>query len=231
MITTRKVRTVPLSKFTPELIFAIPELQDDIHESYVRQALIDFVQQSNTMRRTASVHSQAGVSDYQLEPGDCLRTQKIVKVCDWRGNEYIVQPSTPCHVPCGIPVGDICGPGCGAPGWSPWMGLSVWFEQPNEMHVTPKPVNDVDLGYTIELSVVPTRETCDVDEEIFEKYSPVIVAGALKYLHLLPGRSWSNPGLAQAQAKEFKLGCARALGDILVGVAGGNHRLVTRRFV
>jgi hypothetical protein len=109
--------------------------------------------------------------------------------------------------------------------------LRVWFEQPNVFNVRPIPRFDLDLGFVVEISVVPDRDACEVDELLYQRYAPTIVAGALSYLQLQQGQPWSNPGLAQANKRQFNVGAARALGDVLVGTAGGNHRLTARRIV
>lgn len=224
-----KPRMVPLSAFTPELILAVPELQDEIAESYIRQAAIDFALQTNALRRVVAIEAQAGVGDYMLDAGQHVVVNRIVRVCDWRGNSYYVSPGKACRPPCWVSVAEICPSSCGGGAFGHNPVLTVEFVDPNELHVRPVPEVDFDLGYEVEVSVIPTREACELDEAMFAKHAPVIVSGALKYLHLMPNRRWSNPGLAQAADQAFKLGCARALGDALVGVSGGSHRLTTRR--
>jgi hypothetical protein len=223
----KTVKMVGLDVFLPELLMSAPALPSDIAASYIRQAAIDLAEQSNCLRRQIIVESQAGCSDYLLEPPDCTRTNKIVRVCDARGNEYFVDSRAPCAPPCAVSCIDACCSG----DWFPMSTLRVWFEQPNVFNVLPTPRVDLDLGFTVEISVVPDRDACEVDELLYQRYSPTIVAGALSYLHLQPGQPWSNPGLSKANKDTFKIGSARALGDVLLGASSGAKRMTTRRIV
>jgi hypothetical protein len=223
----KTVKMIGLDVFLPELLMSAPALPSDIGASYIRQAVIDFAEQSNSLRRTIFVEAQAGCSDYLLEPPDCTHTNKIVRVCDARGNDYFVESRAPCAPPCAVTCVDACGPG----GWFPMQTLRVWFEQPNVLNVSPVPRVDLDLGFTVEISVIPDRDACEVDENVYQRYAPTIVAGALSYLQLQAGQPWSNPGLSKANRDSFKLGSARALGDVLLGASSGLKRLTTRRIV
>lgn len=223
----KTVKMVGLDVFLPELLLTAPALPSDIAASYIRQAIIDLAEQSNCLRRHLFVEAQAGAGDYLLEPPDCTHTNKIVKVCDRQGGDYFVRPGGHCEVPCAVSCADVCGHGS----WFPMQHLQVWFEQPNVLNIRPVPRVDLDLGYTVEISVTPDRDACEVDEILYQRYSPTIVAGALSYLQLQAGQPWSNPGLSKANKDAFKIGSARALGDVLLGAASGPQRLTTRRIV
>jgi len=113
----------------------------------------------------------------------------------------------------------------------PMQRLQVWFEQPNVLNINPVPRVDLDIGYVVEIVVIPDRDACEIDEIMYQRYAPTIVSGALAYLQLQQNQPWSNPGLSQANSNKFKIGSARALGDILLGAASGPQRLTTRRIV
>jgi hypothetical protein len=226
-------KKVPLHVFTPELILAVPQVPTDIAESYIRQSAIDLVEQSHCLKRDIAIATQAGVSDYQLEPGDGTHTDKIDQVCDWLGRPYTVLPNKPCFPPCGVRCVDFCAPGTngGLGTFAPLSPVVAWFEQPNEFHVNPVPQVDVDLGFMVKLSVIPDRDACDLDELLYQRYQPAIVAGALAYLYEMPDKAWTNIALSVAKRKESNMKTARALGDAMTGAKQGVHRMTTARFV
>lgn len=226
-------KKVPLSVFTPELILAVPQVPTDIAESYIRQSAIDLVEQSHCLKREIQIATQAGVSDYELSSGDGERVDRIDRVCDWLGRPYTVLPNQPCFPPCATRCVDFCAPGWngGIGTFAPLSPVVVWFAQPNEFHVNPCPQVDIDLGYRVEISVVPDRDACDLDELLYQKYQPAIVAGALAYLYEMPDKAWTNLALSVAKRKESNMKTARALGDAMTGVRQGFHRMTTARFV
>lgn len=223
----QQVKMVGLDRFLPELLLGASQCPSDIAASYIRQAAIDLCEQSNVLRRKIIVEAQAGVGDYLLEPPDCTRTNKIVEVCDHLGNTYLRDIKARCEAPCAVTCVDACGNG----EWFPMQRMRVWFDQPNVLNVRPLPRFDVDLGYVIEISVIPDRDACELDEILYQRYAPTIVSGALAYLQLQANQPWTNPALARVNKDQFKVGSARALGDVLVGAAGASHRLVARRIV
>lgn len=223
----KTVRKVPLEKFLPELILAVPQVSNDIAESYIRQAAIKLVEQSHCLKREIGVETQSGVTDYLLTAGDGTITDKIDEICDWLGRPYYILPNQPCIPPCAVRCVDICGPG----GFAPLSPITAWFEQPNILHVRPVPAVDIDLGYRVKLSVIPSREACDLDEILYERYQPVLVAGALADLYAQPEKPWTNLALSKVKMDEFKIGCARALGDSATGARQGVHKMTTARFV
>lgn len=224
------VEMVKLERFTPEIILATPDVPTDIAENYVRQAAIELAEDSHILRRKINIATQAGVTDYQLEPPDCTHTLKIVEVCDWMGRRYTVLPNVPCEPPCGVSITDACG-GCAPGGFIARSTIWVAFTQPNELEVRPVPGVDIDLGYKVEISVAPDRDACELDEILYQRYAPTIHQGALWHIYMLPGKPWSSPQLARYHEGEFKKLKSRAQLDALVGASGANHRMTTRRFV
>ncbi len=248
---------VPLSAFLPQLLLSAPQVPDAVAESYIRDAAILLAEQASLLKRIVTVPIQAGCRDILLEPPDCTRTWAIDSICDFAGRWYRVLPDQPCMVECGsglgpslsalsccvtgaqpvLPPSASCGP-LGAPGVGWWWGtpFTCWFEQPNHLRINPLPQVDVDdIGMRVRLSVVPERDACELDELLYQRYAPVVVAGALQLLYAMPNvdgsAPWSAPALVKMKEREFKVGCARALGDALVGVAKGVHRMTAQRIL
>lgn len=248
---------VPLSVFLPQLLLSAPQIPEGVAESYIRDAAILLAEQSMILKRTVAIPLQAGCGEALLEPPDCTHTWAIDRVCDFMGRWYTVLPDQPCMVTCGsglgpslsalsccvsgaqpvLPPNSSCGPIC-EPGVGWWWGspFTVWFEQPNHLRIQPLPQVDVeDMGLRVRLTVLPDRDACELDELIYQRYSPVVVAGALSLLYAMPNvdgsAPWSAPALAKLKEREFKVGCARAFGDALVGVAKRSYRMTAQRII
>jgi hypothetical protein len=235
MNATETMDMVPLSEFTPELILAAPELPPDIAESYIRQAAIELCQQAVVVKEWVEVEAQAGVDVTLLEPSsESMRIWRIIKVCDWRGKCYNVEPGAPCFVDGCSPRFDLCQGGCGI---EPAYGMCspsrrrVWFEHPNELHLDPPSACDADVGYRAHLWLIPERNACELPEILFQEYAPCIVSGALRTLYAMPKRPWSDSNEAARQRREFYLCCARAHGDGLIGKDGGVIRMKAERIL
>lgn len=253
----QKYPMVPLSAFLPQLVLSAPQVPEPIAESYIRDAAILMCEQASLLKREMTVSLQAGCRDILLEPPDCTHTWALDQVCDFNGNWYRTLPEQPCMVQCGsglgpslsalsccvtgaqpvLPPTASCGPLC-APGVGWWWGtpFACWFEQPNHLHIDPIPQVDVeDIGLRVRMTVVPDRDACELDEIIYQRYAPVVVAGALQLLYAMPNidgsAPWSAPALVKMKEREYKVGMARAFGDSLVGVAKRTYRMTAQRIV
>ena len=257
MSTVETTPMVPLSAFLPQLLLSAPQVPEPVAESYIRDAAILLCEQSALLKRVVPVPLQAGCRSILLEPPDCVHTWAISQVCDFMGRWYTVLPDRPCIIECGagfgpslsalsccvsgaqpvLPATQACGPLC-APGVGWWWGspFTCWFEQPNHLHIDPLPQVDVeDVGLRARLTVVPDRDACELDEIIYQRYAPVVVAGALRLLYAMPNidgsAPWSAPALVKIKEREFQVGCARALGDTLTGAAKRTYPMLAQRIL
>jgi hypothetical protein len=216
---------VPYSKFTPEVLFELPEVPLDVAENYVRETVIRLAEDSLLMHREVKIRTQLGCDSYLLEPPDDTRTLKIIRVCDWQGRELAIKNGI-CMSPCNIGAWDWCG-GKSCNGSVPW----ATFRHPNELIVVPPPAGEFELGFSVVLAVAPDRDSCEVDEIVYQRYAQVVIDGAVAALLRMPNKTWSSQAAAAKRAQDFNHGKMRAHLDQMVGSAGAHQRLVTRRFV
>lgn len=244
------VPQVSLDEFLPELFLSAPGLPQEIAASYIRQAAIEIAENANALRRYVRVDLQAGVSNYMVEPPDCVRTIGISRVWGGMGGRgcgfgfgndgyRVIPDETP--VPFDgcltMPLG-CCGGAFpdGGGGFGIGTGYGIFpptarFRQPNELIVQPIPQCDGDLGLRIELIVAPRRDACTVDRVLFDRYAPGLVSGALMYLYRIPKQDWTDYNLSQKMESEFNRWKSRAAGDKVLGAARGPFRLVTPRIL
>lgn len=203
--------TVPLSDFIPELVFEIPELPEEMAMYHVRKAVIEFARRSLVLRRKVDIHTYNCVDNYILEAPDCSEVLAIHNICNVTGT-CCGKPVRLTHAPCGLPS----------------CGVSVWREEPNIVWISP---GRDGACYRVEISVAPTRDVCEVDKILYDKYFENILVGAKMYLYGIARRPWSSQDLANAARLEFDRKIATAMLDTALGGQVGAIRIKTRKTV
>lgn len=164
-------------------------------------AAVEFAMHSQLLRRTIQLDAQANWGDYEfdLEEGDVLIMVKSVCVNGVRLDPLDAAPCTGSSVSY-----DSCAPCAGEPA----NGYRV--PCPGRLLIYPTPCTDIRDGIQIEASVSPSRMSCDIPAEFFERWGRVLSDGALSRLLLMPKTDWYNATLAQRYSVAFKEGKAMA---------------------
>ena len=191
--------TVPLSYFIDELML-LDGLEQPMAEDYIRKALIDFCTKTQILRRETEVELIACADEYILDLEECERVISVQEVC---GYEVLRKP--PCSQP-----------NC--------YGHYVWFVPPNNIKVSPTPVESGDRVKVV-VSVAPKQDCCKVDELIYQNYREAIIDYALSQLYIIKQARWFDLSLAQFHARRYKEGVARAGADRLFGTRRGRIKL------
>lgn len=228
--TTPKVK---LDVFLPEIRMLTPGCPDEIIASYVRQAVIELSDKALALKREQWIQLQVGVREYLLAPDDCVRVVAIDWVCDETcgGRRYVPTPHLPCNIQCSVSA---CWPTCG-PGQFVGFGFEapqwVSFKQPNSFFVSFMPKCDMGIGMRVRMSVAPTRDACEIDQIIYEKYAQDIHAGAASYLLLMQGQSWYQPQLGSIMQKRWLTAQGKIAGDAMIQESRGPFSVRAQRIV
>lgn len=200
-ITYEAVKKVPLSEFTPELEFEFTDAPAGLLESYILRAVDRFCEKTNCLRRHAIIRTQATVSNYLLEPPDCMQLVSVLDICDKHGchGRFLRTFSEPCDCECRFTHYCI-------------------FLKDNELVFAPAACGE----FQIEFSVKPPFNACKLDAVLRDKFYDAIVIGARSYLYGLSGFKWSSAQHALLLEQQFNKACVNAAVDTLThGQRGG----------
>lgn len=184
--------TVPLSKFTPHIAIATYDgegndpLPDNVIESFVRNSAISFSEKTGVITKTVKIDLQCGLDCYPilLRGCDTIIGIKSAKMGDW------------------------CETECNSMSWS-WGDVSFRLDD-DVLHIWPAPTKDVHEGIELEVVVSPSRDACEIDAQLYDKWFDAIVHGALAELHALPSRSFSSTTRADYRRRMFNEEVGRA---------------------
>lgn len=197
--------TVPLSKFTPHVLIATYDATGDnpipesVAESFIRNSAISFAEKTGMITQTITVDLQCGLGKYPLELRDC---DTIIGVKSATMGDYDTQD-------------------CGT-SWS-WGEVSFRLHD-DVLTIHPVPDRDVYEGLEIELVVAPSRDACELDAQLYDKWFDAVVNGALAELHMLPSRSFSSTTRADYRRRLFNEDVGRAtVRRVLEGTRGPMH--------
>lgn len=93
------------------------------------------------------------------------------------------------------------------------------------------PIPDVVYNLVVTAITQPKEGAVSVPEIALTKYRSGIEAGALAYLHSLPGQPWSSPVEAEAQRRKFQSSINNARAEVQRGFNTGSVRVLPRAFV
>jgi hypothetical protein len=168
--TTAPVDTVEFLVFAPDIQLRAKGIPDAVAESLAREAAIDFIRRTHTLKRTLLTDAQAGVGDYYIDLPDGLLVRSVS-----------------CVTLDGRPLRSV--PQC----TGRYMGSGFSFDG-QRLFVSPAPCEDSPGALEVTVYAVPTQTTCALDRDIYEQYADAIVNGALSRAFAMHGASWANAG-------------------------------------
>jgi hypothetical protein len=109
--------------------------------------------------------------------------------------------------------------------WRYETGTPLYFTMPVKGAVVwLAPHTDTALTLDATVALKPGPNSVEGPDDLFVNYRIPIQAGVVSILALTPGKAWSNPKLAMANADAFNLGKAKALTHQSRGNAGARVR-------
>lgn len=201
---------VDLSVFTDVLEYEFTKLDLGAAERFILDTAIYMAQYGNVLRRKATIHTQACVENYLLEPPDCMQVNAIMSICakcSCCSCGPIRLTSSRCHCTCG----------CGS------CNTYTWYDKPNEIYFSPAHHNSI---YEIEMAVVPIYDTCEIDKVYRTELYSTLMLGVKAKILSISGKPWSS----QNQADSYQLKFERALRrDTIHALLGGQRGLMHKK--
>ena len=144
--------------------------------------------EGNLIRRKAVISLQHCVTRYRLESPDGLELCGILRTyilpegcCDGQDlRRTFTQPEQICPCKRGI----------------------VWYDDLEKVLHVKHNLTHGDL--LIELSVMPSTDSCELPETLYSDWLDVLLMGTRAYIMLIPGRPWTNVQLGRAYMQEFE---------------------------
>lgn len=184
-------QTVPISKFTPHVVVATYDqngdnpIPENVAESFIRNSAISFAEKTGILTEKININLQCGLSEYPIEASDCNTVigVKSAKMGDWASED------------------------CGCS----WNWGEVQFQMIDDLlKIYPAPNDDIENGLQLEVVVIPNRDACELDAQLYDKWFDAIVNGALAELHMLPSRHFSSTTRGDYRKRMFNEDVGRA---------------------
>jgi len=189
----------------------------------IRDSVIEFCARSNFIQRDHDPISViAGINDYDLEPPTGQIVVKILKL--WHNNSELL-PIAPDYVDTPAFYNNLI------PGNAPLRATPLSYTQKDERTFSVYPLPSVSLsnGFTLRVSLKPSRASTTCDNAIFEDYAEVIAHGALSKLLASPGKAYMNVAAASMHALAFTTGINDARQKASRGHVRSNMQVRMRR--
>jgi hypothetical protein len=143
-------------------------------------------------RDTEYLDSQFNWGVYDLGIPDDRSLEVVTNVCV---NGYHLEALT--QKPCDGCTGDI----------------GYWVDRNKTLHIYPAPSLDQEGGIEFEYAYSPRLSSCNIDDDVIEKYAQDIAYGALSRLTMMPETKWFNPKLAEFYTTMWNAAKVSALTD------------------
>jgi len=202
---------VSISEFLDDLSYEFTDAPYGLLENAVKRAIQRICERSNMLRRTVKIRTECNVHNYLLEPPDCVDVIAVMAIelcCGSHCQREVQRITTPtCKVCCG--------------------GYEVFVNGNELVFTNPK----MDSLFHVELSVKPTRDSCDVDAILVNEHYELVLDGVRSNLCALPNKPWSSVQRAQLAEQSFLRGCAEAAVDTMMGSQRGAMRIKRSRII
>jgi hypothetical protein len=180
-------------------------------QSFVRNSAIDFAQRTGVIRRKIVLDVQEGLTEYPILPDDCEQIIRIIEVCVG-GICYAANEDSCCSGPCGCGLGNFSFDG-------------------SILKLTRQPTEDIEGRIVIKAVVAPSRQSCEIDDVVYQQWHDAIVNGALHEIHLIPGKPWSSANAADYRLRKFNDAISSAKIRVALGNTNGRQMAIGMRFV
>lgn len=178
-------KTVPLSKFLPELRFEFKDLPDELFYFALLRSARAMAQEGHLIRRRAVINTQHCVTRYALHSPDELEINAIL----------------------GIRVSSCCYDGAVKRSFDPpddsccVHADTTWFDDIEQVLHIEKPLHHA--TYYVTLSVMPTLDACALPAVFYNEYIETLMLGAKSRILRIDNKPWTNLQLAALYDKNF----------------------------
>jgi hypothetical protein len=112
-------------------------------------------------------------------------------------------------------------------------GEPIVFYMLNDMTIKMLPIpGDAQAGVVVKVKTafVPALDATSIPAEYIERFSETLIAGAKANLLNIPGKTWTNPGLASVNQAAFEKGVSEARIEVEMSYAPALMKIADRKF-
>lgn len=170
-------KTVPLSKFYPELQFEFVDLPTELFSFYILRTARDMAERAQLIKRTLTIAIQPCVTRYYIDVPDGLALKSLMSLR---------------HVPTGNmengsrEIPRFTGP----PDNLSWASRASWLVPDEKVLVIVMP----QAGGTVRavVSAMPTTDACELPSEYYDDYYAALIMGTRASIMMVTNRPWTN---------------------------------------
>ena len=199
------------SSMTGLVAIHTPGAPNPLIEYALREAAIDLCRRGKCYRDTQSLTLANAAFPYTISPPAGTKVVKVLRVLA----DGKAPPLSPIDEQEASRAQD---------DWKNTSGpLDSFVENPRGIvRLVPLPVTSAVLDVTIALE--PSEAATDIPDDLWEKYHPAIVSGAIARLAIMPKRGWADAGLASLHAGLAESSINEAVAEFTT------HYVMTSRF-
>lgn len=213
--------TVPYSQFNPYVLQYVPGASDFMAEDAIKQACIEFCEKTFVWQYTIpAIDIVANKSNYVLATP--AETKSVGPIQVYYDTNLLI-PKGPDELADIYRMGD----------WQQVIGHPQYVTRmiKPEVILVPQPNEDSPATLHIKTAIAPTRDSCEIDSEIFEQYAEAIAWGARARLLAQPRQDYSDKAGAIEALKMFRYEINRCRMQVTKGLTRGSPRTEFQRWV
>jgi hypothetical protein len=214
--------TLPYEDFLPEVMQFVPNVADLIAVNAIRNACIEFCEKTRFLQIDIPyIPLVAGQASYPVVTPS--GTKFVLPEVTYY-NDVLVIPKSSDELASIYRMAD----------WRKVQGNPAYVTRliMPEIVVTPYPVTVTATDYLrCRVSIAPTRDSSEVDSEVYEQFLEIISFGARARLYGTPQQSYYDKTAAEQYARMFKYGITEARAKITKGLSRDSVRAEFQRFV
>ena len=214
--------TVPYENFLPEVMQFVPNVADIIAVNAIRNACIEFCEKTRYLQLDIPYISLvAGKASYPIVTPD--GTKFVLPEVTYF-NDVLLIPKSSDELASIYRMAD----------WRKVQGNPAYVTRliAPEILLTPYPVAVTSTDFLrCRVSIAPTRDSTEIDSEIYEQFLEVISFGARARLYGTPQQSYYDKTAAEQYARMFKNGIGEARQRVVKGLSRDSVRAEFQRWV
>lgn len=213
--------TVPYEDFLPQVLQYIPDVAEYMALDAIKQACIEFCERTYILQYSIpAIDIVKGQANYVLPtPADTKAVGPIQVYYDTN----LLIPKGPDELADIYRMGD----------WQQVIGHPQYVTRvvKPEVLLVPIPNDNSPGSLHIKTALAPTRDSTEIDSEIYEQWLEAIGWGARARLMAQPRQDYSNPQGALDALKMFRYEINRARMQVTKGLTRGSPRVEFQRWV